>query len=72
MYSDQKYSTPMLYARRDNGAKARHLTSTFDVVRKEIVKRNFPKAEAAWDAADYAMYLDPTNRGSIKWGKGTI
>ena len=65
VYSDQKYSTPMLYASWDKGTKPRHLTFTFDAVRKEVVKKDFPKTEAAWNSADYAMYLEPTSLGPI-------
>ncbi|MBL4902781.1 MAG: transglutaminase domain-containing protein [Desulfocapsa sp.] len=65
VYSDQKYSTPILYARWDNDAKSRKLTFSFQVVRKEVVKKDFPAREAAWDPADYARYLEPTSLGPI-------
>lgn len=65
VYSDQKYSTPILYARWDKGAASRKLVLTFHAIRREVVKKNFPAKEAAWDTADYAMYLGPTSLGPI-------
>jgi transglutaminase-like putative cysteine protease len=65
VYSDQKYSTPMLYARWEKGANSRKLVFTFAVTRKEVVRRDFPQQEAAWDPADYALYLAPTSLGPI-------
>jgi len=65
VYSDQEYSTPILYARWDKGAPSRKLTLSFHVVRKEVMRRDFPAKEAAWDPADYALYLAPTSLGPI-------
>jgi transglutaminase-like putative cysteine protease len=65
VYSDQKYSTPILYARWEKGATARNLMFTFAVTRQEVVKKDFPKHEAAWDPADYSLYLAPTRLGPI-------
>lgn len=65
VYSDQVYSTPILYARWDKGVPGRKLTLSFHVVRKEVVRRDFPIKETAWDPADYAMYLAPTSLGPI-------
>ena len=65
VYSDQKYSTPILYARWDKGAVSRKLTLSFHVVRQEVVRRAFPEKEAAWDPADYKMYLAGTSLGPI-------
>ena len=65
VYSDKKYSTPILYARWDKGVKDRHLSFAFDAVRKEVVKKDFPKTEGAWNAADFSLYLEPTSRGPI-------
>ncbi len=65
VYSDQKYSTPMLYARWDKGSNSRKLVLTFAVTRQEVVRKDFPKQEAAWDPADYALYLAPTSLGPI-------
>ena len=69
VYTDRKYSTPMLYARWDKGAKSRKLVFTFSVTRQEVVRKDFPKKEPAWDPADYALYLTPTSRGPIN---GTV
>lgn len=65
VYSDNKYSTPMLYARWDKGAKDRHLNFTFYAVRKEVVKKDFPAVEGAWNKAAFSLYLEPTRRGPI-------
>jgi len=65
VYSDQKYSTPMLYAYWPKGTTSRKLVFTFSATRQEVVRKDFPKQEAAWDPADYALYLAPTSRGPI-------
>lgn len=65
VYSDQKYSTPILYARWDKGAASRKLVLTFHATRQEVVKKDFPQKEAAWDTADYSMYLGPTSLAPI-------
>ena len=65
VYSDQKYSTPMLYARWDKGTASRKLVMTFHATRQEVVKKDFPANEAAWDPTDYALYLSPTSLGPI-------
>lgn len=65
VYSDKKYSTPILYARWDKGTKDRHLSFTFDAVRQEVVKKDLPKIEAPWNPVDFAMYLEATSRGPI-------
>ncbi len=65
VYSDQAYSTPALYARWNKGAASRKLTLSFHVVRQEVMRRDFPANEAAWDPADYATDLAPTSLGPI-------
>ena len=55
----------MLYARWDKGAKSRKLTFSFHALRNEVVRRDFPVKEAAWDPADYALYLGSTKLGPI-------
>ena len=65
VYSDQKYSTPILYARWQKDAQSRKLTLTFHVIRKEVRRRNFPEMEGAWNRADFALYLSPTSLGPI-------
>lgn len=65
VYSDQKYSTPMLYARWKKGTKDRHLSLSFDAVRQEVVKKDFPKTEGEWNPVDFAMYLEGTSLGPI-------
>lgn len=65
VYSDQKYSTPMLYARWDKEATSRKLVFSFHAVRNEVVKKDFPENEGAWDPRDYTIYLSPTSLGPI-------
>lgn len=63
VYTDRKFGTPMLFARWDKGAKSRKLYFSFAASRDEVVRRDFPALEAAWDSADYALYLAPTSLG---------
>ena len=65
VYADQRHSTPMLYARWDKGASSRKLVLRFHATRKEVVKKDFPAKEAAWNPTDYAPYLAPTSLGPI-------
>ncbi|MFV0438569.1 MAG: transglutaminase-like domain-containing protein [Desulfopila sp.] len=65
--SDQKYSTPMLFARWDaaTGAVSRKLVFSFHVIRQEVLKKNLPTAEVPWSPADYSEYLTGTRLGPI-------
>ncbi len=83
VYTDQATGTPMLYARWDKDAGSRLLTFAFDVDRKEVIRRDFPIEEGAWNRADYAADLAPTTFGptdgevkkladSITVGKTTV
>jgi len=65
VYTDKKFQTPMLHASWPKDAASRKLSFTFDVAREEVVRRDFPATEAAWDPADYAVYLEPTALGPI-------
>jgi len=65
VYTDRTFKTPMLYARWENGSKSRKLNFSFNVERQEIIKRNFPEKETAWDPADYSLYLAATRLGPI-------
>jgi len=65
VYTDRTFKTPMLYARWENGRKSRKLNFSFNVERQEIIKRNFPEKETAWDPADYSLYLAATRLGPI-------
>ena len=65
VYTDTTFETPILYARWDAGKKTRKLDFSFDVKRHEVIRRDFPKNEAQWDPADYALYLAPTRLGPI-------
>ncbi|WP_457574156.1 transglutaminase-like domain-containing protein [Desulfolithobacter sp.] len=65
VYTDQQYSTPILYARWNPGEDARHLTLSFHAVRKEVVKRDFPSTEPSWDRTAFTQWLQPTSLGPI-------
>jgi transglutaminase-like putative cysteine protease len=65
VYTDQKYQTPILYARWPKGVHSRKLLYSFHVVRQEVVRRNLPEKEAAWNPADFKLYLSPTSLGPI-------
>ncbi|MBU1738564.1 MAG: hypothetical protein KKG35_10530 [Proteobacteria bacterium] len=61
VYTDRVFGTPVLYARWDKTATDRQLSLSFTAARHEVARRNFPAQEAAWDPADYALYLAPTS-----------
>ncbi len=65
VYTDKKYQDPILYARWAPGAKSRKLTLSFDVVRIQVVKKDFPKKEPCWNPGDYKMWLSPWSLGPI-------
>jgi len=65
VYTDSTYSTPMLYARWEKGSRSRKLAFSFKADRKEVIRRDFPLKETAWDPADYARYLAPTKFAPI-------
>ena len=65
VYTDAVFKTPMLHARWDKNAVSRKLTFSFQVERKEVVRRDFPRREAAWAPADYALYLGATRLGPL-------
>ncbi|ALC17784.1 transglutaminase-like cysteine protease [Desulfuromonas soudanensis] len=65
VYTDRVFRTPMLFARWADGAKSRKLTFAFAVERQEVIRRDFPAREGAWDPADYAPYLEATALGPI-------
>ncbi len=65
VYADQKFSTPMLYARWDKKSEKRTLVFSFHVVRQEVLRKDFPPTEARWDARDYELYLQPSRLGPI-------
>lgn len=67
VYSDQQHSTPMLYARWEKNAESRKLAFSFHAVRNEVVKKDFPAKESAWDPRDYVAYLSPTSLGHHRW-----
>jgi rhodanese-related sulfurtransferase/transglutaminase-like putative cysteine protease len=61
VYTDKKFQTPMLYARWAAGAESRRLTLAFKAVRAEVSKRDLAEKEAAWNQADFAMWLTDTS-----------
>ncbi|MEN8142325.1 MAG: transglutaminase domain-containing protein, partial [Thermodesulfobacteriota bacterium] len=65
VYADKKYQTPMLHARWAAGAKSRSLTLSFKAARQEVIRRDFPKKEAALDLVGYGMWLAPSSLGPI-------
>lgn len=65
VYTDRANGTPMLYARWGSDAKSRRLTFAFHAERREVIRREFPQQEVAWDPADYRQYLTPTSLGPI-------
>lgn len=65
VYTDRVNGTPILYAEWPKEAASRKLTLSFAVERQEVIRRDFPKSEPAWNRADYAQYLKPTSLGPI-------
>ncbi|MBE0557612.1 MAG: transglutaminase, partial [Proteobacteria bacterium] len=63
VYTDKVHRTAMLFARWDGGASSRKMTFSFAAERDEVSRRDLPAQEAAWDPADYALYLAPTSLG---------
>ena len=63
VYTDRANGTPILYAEWPKEAASRKLSFSFAVERQEVVRRDFPKDEPAWNRADYAEYLKPTSLG---------
>ncbi|OGT98866.1 MAG: transglutaminase [Geobacteraceae bacterium GWB2_52_12] len=72
VYTDAVYSTPMLYARWEKGTISRKLTFSFQAKREEVIRRDFPAREAAWNPADYAFYLKATKLGPIDGEVGML
>jgi len=60
VYTDEKYSTSMLYAAWNKGAKSRKITFTFDVERKEVKKRLI-SYENQQIPKEYEKYLVQSN-----------
>ena len=60
VYTDSNNSNPILYARWEKSVASRKLAFSFQAQRNEVIRRDFPSKEAAWDPADYAQYLAPT------------
>lgn len=69
VYTDKKFSTPILYARWRKGVDTRRLQLSFRAVRREVIRRDLPRQEAPWNKQDFAMWLAPTSLGPIE---GTV
>lgn len=65
VYTDKVFKSPMLYARWDMDATDRKLSFTFHAKRQEVVRRDFPNHETAWDPADYNIHLAATRLGPV-------
>ncbi|AJE03782.1 transglutaminase-like domain-containing protein [Geobacter pickeringii] len=65
VYTDRENRTPILYARWPDTATSRRLTFSFGAEREEVIRRDFPKKEGAWDPADYRQYLSATGLGPV-------
>ncbi len=63
--TDRVQGTPILYAEWPKESKSRKLFLSFKVEREEVIRRDFPRRETAWDPADYADYLAATSLGPI-------
>ncbi|MDP3181486.1 MAG: transglutaminase domain-containing protein [Desulfobaccales bacterium] len=57
VYTDRTYGNPILFARWNKDAKSHKLTLSFAVERQEIITKDFPEKETAWDSIDYKPYL---------------
>ena len=60
VYTDTTYSNPILYARWDKDAATRKLSFSFRAERQEVIRRDLPLKETAWDSKDYVGYLRGT------------
>lgn len=65
VYTDPRYGNPTLYAYWAKDAKSRKLILTFSAERKEVIRRDFPKLEPAWDRTAFEPYLGATRLGPI-------
>ncbi|HEX5773762.1 MAG TPA: transglutaminase-like domain-containing protein, partial [Geomobilimonas sp.] len=52
-------------ARWNKEAKSRKLTLSFAVERQEVLRRELPREEQAWNRADFAPYLAATSLGPV-------
>jgi len=55
----------MLHARWDRGAQSRKLSFSFKVEREEVLHRELPQVEAAWNPADFSAWLGATSLGPV-------
>ncbi len=72
VYADKINRTPILYAKWNKKGQSRHLQLTFKAIRQEVVKRDLPKEEAAWNSKDFSQWLAPTSLGPIDGPVGEL
>jgi len=72
IYTDNMYQTPILYAKWKKTAQSRRLQLIFKAVRQEVIKRDLPKEEAAWNKNDFAKWLKPTSLGPVDGPVGEL
>lgn len=65
VYTDPQYGNPILFAEWPKDAKSRKLTFSFEAERKEVIRRDFPASEPAWDRTAFQPYLGATRLGPI-------
>ena len=65
VYTDPQHGNPILFAAWDKNAGSRKLTLSFAVVRREIIRRDFPASEPGWDRTLLQPYLNATSLGPI-------
>ncbi|MBI5443504.1 MAG: transglutaminase domain-containing protein [Deltaproteobacteria bacterium] len=63
--TDRAHGTSILYAEWPKGAPSRKLTLSFAVERREVLRRDLPKAEAAWNRAEFSQHLKATSLGPV-------
>ena len=72
VYADKKYQTPILYARWEEGTVSRKLSLSFKAVREEVIRRDLPEKEVAWNEVDFAKWLAATSLGPIDGPVGKL
>jgi len=63
VYREGENGNMVLYAEWDGAMKERTLTYTFNVKRKEVIKKDFPKKELPFSKKEFSQYLKATSLG---------
>jgi len=63
VYREGENGNVALYAEWNGSSKDRTLTYSFNVNRKEVVKKNFPKKELPFSREEFSQYLKATSFG---------